>query len=332
VSVGRGRDGVHSVARRVVLRDGRALGFVELGAPGGRPVLYFHGAMGSPLRRCSAVDAALARLGVRYVMVHRPGFGRSDPLPGRSVLGWASDVAELADALGLGRFAVLGVSAGAPYAAACAHALPGRVDAAALVSGLTPLGPDAGLPRGHRAALAALRAFPGPVSALLGGVARGARARPELLVAALAARQGRADADALADDAARDAFVEGFRAATARGVAPMVEDLLLAWGPWGFDPAEVRSEVHVWHGELDRTVPVHHARALAAALPRHRLEVADGEGHFFFRRRVAEILAALLGTAAPTAPAAAAPAAAAPPVAAAPAAALHVAPAPCPAY
>jgi pimeloyl-ACP methyl ester carboxylesterase len=75
----------------------------------------------------------------------------------------------------------------------------------------------------------------------------------------------------------------------------MLEDLLLAWGPWGFAPQDVPAEVHLWHGALDRTVPVHHARALAAALPRHRLEVAEDEGHFFFRRRVAEILAALLG-------------------------------------
>ncbi len=120
-----------------------------------------------------------------------------------------------------------------------------------------------------------------------------------MLVAALAARQGGADRDALADAAAQAAFVEGVRAATARGVAPMLEDLLLAWGPWGFAPQDVPAEVHLWHGALDRTVPVHHARALAAALPRHRLEVAADEGHFFLRRRVAEILAALLGAARP---------------------------------
>ncbi|MBA2636940.1 MAG: alpha/beta hydrolase, partial [Solirubrobacterales bacterium] len=87
-------------------------------------MLHFHGAMGSPLRPSGVVRAVLAELGVRYVMVQRPGFGASDALPDRTVLDWSDDVAQLADALRLDRFSVLVVSAGGPYAAACAHWLP----------------------------------------------------------------------------------------------------------------------------------------------------------------------------------------------------------------
>lgn len=42
----------------------------------------------------------------------------------------AADIASIADALGLGRFAVLGHSGGGPHALACAALLPGRVIAA----------------------------------------------------------------------------------------------------------------------------------------------------------------------------------------------------------
>jgi hypothetical protein len=46
-------------------------------------------------------------------------------------------------------------------------------------------------------------------------------------------------------------------------------------------------------------VPVEHARALAAALPRCRAQFDAEDGHFFFRRRVAEVLGALVAAAQP---------------------------------
>ena len=41
-------------------------------------------------------------------------------------------------------------------------------------------------------------------------------------------------------------------------------------------------------------MPVEHARALAAALPHCRAQFDAEDGHFFFRRRVAEVLGALV--------------------------------------
>jgi pimeloyl-ACP methyl ester carboxylesterase len=52
--------------------------------------------------------------------------------------GGAADVAAIADALGIGRFAVLGHSGGGPHALACAALLPERVIAAVSVSGPAP--------------------------------------------------------------------------------------------------------------------------------------------------------------------------------------------------
>ena len=68
----------------------------------------------------------------------RPGVGRSDPKPGRALLDWPADVSSLADALGIERFALLGWSAGGPYALACAFALPDRVKAVALIASAIP--------------------------------------------------------------------------------------------------------------------------------------------------------------------------------------------------
>jgi pimeloyl-ACP methyl ester carboxylesterase len=62
----------------------------------------------------------------------RPGASDS-PRPDRTLLDWVDDVAALADALGLGRFAVAGWSGGAPHALAMAYrlaALGGSADGA----------------------------------------------------------------------------------------------------------------------------------------------------------------------------------------------------------
>ena len=59
-----------------------------------------HGAIGSPRWRTAALDAAIEWLGVRYVVVNRPGFSGSDPCPHRTVADHAADVEDLADALG----------------------------------------------------------------------------------------------------------------------------------------------------------------------------------------------------------------------------------------
>lgn len=113
-----------------------------------------------------------------------------------------------------------------------------------------------------------------------------------------------ADRSHLADGATSRTAVAAFLAATDAGVAGLIEDHLLTSRPWGFEPGEVTGEVHVWHGMRDAFVPVEHALQLVAALPRCRVSLDPGEGHFFFRRRAHEILAALVergspGTASP---------------------------------
>ena len=59
--------------------------------------------------------------------LERPGLGLSDADPARTILSWAADVEAVANYLGLGRFPVVGVSAGGPYALACGASLTARI-------------------------------------------------------------------------------------------------------------------------------------------------------------------------------------------------------------
>ena len=124
--------------RTIRLRDGRRLGYAEWGDPGGRPLLYFHGWPGSRLEGRLGDEAARAR-GVRLIALDRPGMGLSDYQPRRTLVDWPDDVIQVAAALGLDRFAVLGISGGGPFAAACAWKLSEQLTGAGIVSCLAPV-------------------------------------------------------------------------------------------------------------------------------------------------------------------------------------------------
>ena len=122
---------------QVRLPDGRRLGFGDYGDPAGDPVLFFHGWPSSRYQGKLLHDLAAQR-GLRVIAPDRPGVGLSDPLPGRGFASWPGDVAGLADALGIGRFKIYGISGGGPYTLATSAALPERVIAAAVDCGAPP--------------------------------------------------------------------------------------------------------------------------------------------------------------------------------------------------
>jgi pimeloyl-ACP methyl ester carboxylesterase len=72
----------------------------------------------------------------------------------------------------------------------------------------------------------------------------------------------------------------GIRRALEHGLDGWIDDDLAFAKPWGFDPADVRSPVHIWQGELDRLVPWSHGQWLANAIPGAQFTLVKGQGHF----------------------------------------------------
>jgi len=282
----------------VRLADGRRLAYRETGPRDGIPVIYCHGAIGTPMGRSVGLEAIALDLGVRHIAVSRPGVGGSDAAAGRSVADFAGDARELADALELDRFAAIGVSAGGPYALALAHAMPERVQRVAVCSSLSPLcAPHRtpGMQRRIRLALAFLARAPGPCCALGDRALPLISRHPELLSRVIAAHAAPAERALLREPGERSAASTSFLDAAACGVRGMVEDYLTYSRPWGFSVAEIAPEVHLWHGLNDLLVPIDHALSLAVTLPRCRAFLHPDEGHHFFRRRLATILGVLVG-------------------------------------
>ena len=243
----------HSDPSEIRLRDGRILAFAEYGSPRGKPVIYCHGAPSSRFE--AQLDmAATAALDVRVIAPDRPGMGRSDFQPGRQVVDWPSDILELATALKLEKFAVLGASAGAPYAAACAALIPDRVLAIGLVCGVAPLDAPEVLASVRRPMLMTWRLArfaPGLVRGWLGLVARGIQSGGTFWIDRVAASFPEPDRSLFRHSEYRDYFTallcEAFRAGT-RGP---VWDIGLLARPWGIDLASINVPVLLWHGERE---------------------------------------------------------------------------------
>src|SRR5262245_60815543 len=122
----------------ITLADGRTLCFARYGATDGRPVIYLHGA-GSSRIEGGLYDQQARAVGVQIIATDRPGCGGSSPAPGRTFPGYALDLQELADALGIKRFVVAGMSNGGVYAMAAAARLPDRITTAIPINTSTPL-------------------------------------------------------------------------------------------------------------------------------------------------------------------------------------------------
>lgn len=283
--------------KQLTLRDGRRLGYIEFGTPGGRPMLLCHGFPASRLDGRLVHDAA-TRLRVRVIAPDRPGYGLSDFQPGRRISNWPRDVLELADALSLGRFPVLGVSGGGPYAIVCAGTIAERLTSFGIVCGLgqTDQGKHtAGMNSFARASFALARSAP-PLSQLLNrALAPVLRTSPRLMLQLLAFQLPPPDRDALSNPATFAMFADSYREAFRQGGRGAALDLTLYAQPWETAVESIRVRCHLWHGEQDTTVPVAMGKRLAAMLPDCRARFYADEGHFSLPvRRMDEILSALV--------------------------------------
>lgn len=278
------------------LRDGRALGYAEYGDPAGSPVLFFHGTPGSRLQRHP--DASIAReLGARIITIDRPGYGLSDFQPKRTLLDWPADVAWLADALGIDRFAAIGLSGGGPYLLACAYAMPGRLSSAIVVSGMGPLGePDAleGLMPSMRLGLDVVRRVPWLARLALEPAARLLRLNPVAVKKLIPVSMPRADREAFARPDIQAIDQQDLSEAYRNGGQALHREVILLTQPWGFHLGEIRTKIHLWHGEEDTTVPVNLAKYVARTLPDCQPRFYPGEGHTLIYHYWREILTTAL--------------------------------------
>jgi pimeloyl-ACP methyl ester carboxylesterase len=258
----------------LLLPDGRTLHVYDTGS-GELPVFWHHGTpnLGAPP---APLFEAAERLGFRWVSFDRPGYGGSTPAPGRTMASNAADVAVVADALGIDRFATVGYSGGGSYALGAAATLGDRVQAVATLAAIAPYG------------VAVLDWFAGMVPS---GVAS--------LRAALAGREVKTEHErsgveydpefSKADLAMFDGPWSWLGTVAGGGLDAgpygLIDDDISYVSRWGCDPAAIGAPILVLHGSDDRIIPSSHGSWLAEHCPTAELRLTDGAGHVSILRQ-----------------------------------------------
>ncbi len=256
----------------VRLPDGRAIAVEEYGDPAGPAVLYFHGWPASRLEAGLIPD-----LPVRLLSFDRPGYGRSSPQPGRTLMDWPQDVTDVVNRLGLRQFHVVGLSGGAPYAVACAYALPDRVLGAALVCpvppahGIHPRAPGIGhLFRLGRHPVLAHRLF-----SVVRPLLRQRIITPSTLVGGSLPAS---DRECL-DPKTLSGLARVWREGIGRSVQGALSDAQIYAQDWRVPFGKITVPMDIWYGSQDSLIPLH-ALAPFEAVPGMGLHVLPNEGHY----------------------------------------------------
>jgi pimeloyl-ACP methyl ester carboxylesterase len=283
----------------VRLRSGRLLGYAEYGPASGRPLLWFHGTPGARRQIAPQARTLAQERGVRIVCVERPGVGESTPYVYGALVDFAADIEELCDALGIERFGVAGLSGGGPYALACAHEMPTRVVAAGVLGGVAPaVGPDAvgGGANGLIRSLAPwVQRARQPVGDLLRGLVRLLEPLADQAVDLFARLMPPGDQRVFEDTAVRLMFQEDLILGSRRNMQAMCLDVVMFGRHWGFALADIEVPVHLWYGDADIIVPLHHGEHLAERIPGAQLRVRAGEGHLGGLGASREVFDAIFG-------------------------------------
>ena len=282
--------------------DGRVLSVEAWGDPRGAPVFLLHGTPGSrsgPRPRAPL----LYRLGIRLIGYDRPGYGDSDRQTGRTVAAAAADVAAIADALGIDRFAVIGRSGGGPHALACAALMPDRVTEAAVMVGLAPRDAEgldwfAGMSPANVAAYMVAEFGMEALAARIEPHAAAIRADPAANLPFLLSELPASDLQVLANIGVRSMLMANFAEAFKHSAAGWIDDVIAFISPWGFEPSRTTVPVRLWHGDADRFVPLGHARWLAERIAGTTLTIESGAAHFGAVKAMPGMIGALAARAA----------------------------------
>uniref|UniRef100_A0AAU2JM80 Alpha/beta hydrolase n=1 Tax=Streptomyces sp. NBC_00049 TaxID=2903617 RepID=A0AAU2JM80_9ACTN len=278
--------------------DGRALIVERWGDPDGKPVFLLHGMPGSRLGPAPR-GMVLYQRKMQLIAYDRPGYGGSDRHQGRTVADVAHDVAAVADSLGLDTFAVAGRSGGGPGALACAALLPDRVTRTAALVPLAPRDAEdldwfAGMAASNVREYTTASTDPEELAARLIPRADGIRRDPGRLLDELRRELTANDRMIVSDAGLRSMLLRNYREGLRHSAYGWIDDLLAFSRPWGFDPADIRCPVLIWHGELDVFSPVGHSRWLAGRIPGVTTTIDPAAAHFAALHALPNVLTWLL--------------------------------------
>ncbi len=286
-----------NMADHFLMRDGRKLEVREYGDPRGHPAFFFHGLIGSH-HQASYVAGEAKRTGLRIIAPNRPGVGISEFTLRTSPLDAVADVEDLARALGLDDFSVIGISGGTPYALAVLHRLRDRVRTVTVISGMGPMGMRSaltGMELRRRAFLEIGTRFPRLALRAFQKAAAGFQESPEGLLDRLIRTWSAADQKVFTRKDVYDLFLRDLHQVFTEGNGAVgLSHELSMYRYRGFPLADLPREkrITLWHGLEDVIVPPAMTWKMVRSLPNSEAHFVPG-GHFMAVEMAPAIIARL---------------------------------------
>ncbi|MHA1241754.1 MAG: alpha/beta fold hydrolase [Promethearchaeota archaeon] len=269
-----------NIDQTLKLKDGRTLGYIDLGNKHAKPLFHFHGFPGSRLEVMLLADRAIKK-NIRLISIDRPGMGLSDFKKNRTLLEWPEDVVELADALGINKFAVEGISGGGPYAAACAYKIPERLISCGIISGLASK--DLEIEKKVKL-FSVIRIFPWLFKLMIWIQSRGMKdlEKAEKKMKKALKKFPEADRKILEDHQVLSLFIKESAEAFRQGSKGAYYEGKIYARSWGFNLEDIspKLKVYIWHGDADTSVPIAMGRGMCKIIPNCEGKFYPGEGHY----------------------------------------------------
>ncbi len=280
------------------LTDGRQLGYAEYGPVTGRPLLWFHGSPGARKQIAPEARVAADERDVRIIAIERPGIGDSTSHAYEAIVHWAHDIEEFCDAKGIGKFGVAGLSGGGPYALACAHEMPDRVVAVAVLGGVAPaVGPEAaegGVSTLIRTFSPLVKHLRAPLNVFMRNLIKVLEPFGDKAVDLAASMMPPGDQRIFAEPAMRHMFKEDLQHGSREQMQAIFHDAHLFGRDWGFWLKDLRVPVYLWYGDADNIVPIEHGQHMADHIPNAEFRIRHDEGHLGGLGATQEIFDAIL--------------------------------------
>jgi len=257
------------------LHDGRMLSAWKWPGTGPGTLVVLHGLLDS----AEGWTCVCEHVSARSIVFDLPGFGSSDAPTRGSIAGYARDVAEGLEMLGVESFVLVGHSLGGAIAAALAELMPDRVRALLLLA-------PAGFGRIH---LAETVSVPGVRNVAQAGLPLVLSSRMAVTAAYMTmVTSGRHPEREIVDRVTDrgGALVDGAREGT-RAVAESGRSR----DAFHRRRVDYDGPVYAVWGDRDRLVPVSHRRGVKVAFPHARIQIWPGMGHHAVRERFDDLLA-----------------------------------------
>jgi pimeloyl-ACP methyl ester carboxylesterase len=276
------------------LASGRTVGFADYGSPADTAVLWCHGGPGCRLEP-AYLQREATEAGLRIVGIDRPGYGLSTPQPGRTIAGWMPEALAVADHLGIGQFAAVGISTGGAFALALAALAPERVLGVVACCSMTDMRWPEGRATMSRPHTHAVWEAPDRPAALAAAVDAHGENGSKMRGGGTAPALAPSDLALFRDPEWMRGVMAEFPAMFAHGLEGYTDDRLADGPGWvSFDVTSIQCPVAVLHGGSDRMVDVIHARHTAELVPGAELAIFDDLGHLSIVTKVVPTLISLL--------------------------------------